>query len=104
MYGWNFYTKTLVSETTSVPSGHVWGTAYGVNQTTSTHLPSSPFPILNLLLIATSPKGSAMVVAGDPTGKTGYTVYALSLQGGSLSILSQLDVNTGDTLPQLGTF
>jgi len=44
-----------------------------------------------------------MVVAGDPTGKTGYTVYALSLQGGSLSILSQLDVNTGDTLPQLGT-
>jgi len=43
-----------------------------------------------------------MVVAGDPTGKTGYTVYALSLQGGSLTLLSQLDVDSGDTLPQLG--
>ena len=43
-----------------------------------------------------------MVVAGDPTGKTGYTVYALSLQGGSLTVLSQLDVDSGDTLPQLG--
>jgi len=80
LYGWDFINKVLVSDAVSILNGQSWGTAYGVNNTI----------------------GQGLIVSGDPTGKTGYTAYAYSLQGETLSKLDQLTVTTGDTLPVLG--